>query len=518
MTLGGTRNGLAAVALFATCAASAMLGCDGAGSTGKAPGATRASATQPDSGRPQLGDAGSVTLTREQLLDPEACKDCHPRHYREWRSSMHAYAADDPVFLAMNRRGQEQTQGQLGDFCVRCHAPMAVVDGLTEDGLNLSELDGQYRGVTCYFCHTTVGVNSNHNNGLVLDGRGRAGDTTLYGGITDPKQPSAHRAAYSELMDGSLSDSTRTCGACHDIRTASGVHLERTFIEYKRSLFAGGDGPLTCVSCHMAGRANLPAADDPTVGVPTRTVHEHIWAGVDVPLTPWPNSEALQKAVLCELSNGALVSSMQAFENGRFDVVLETNAGHNQPSGASQDRRLWIEVIAYDEQGKVVFQSGKVDDDEIIDKAPDDPGFDPALRVLRSHIYDGGGEEVHMFWEAEKSEAYPSGFRSDTLPPGTLENPEHHVTVRFQLPDPLPARVEIRGRIRPMGLDVLDTLIESGHLDPKFRSRMPTFPLNGMVVEWRRDRDGFDQVTPPPMGTGGCDYRCAFDPNDPECD
>jgi hypothetical protein len=39
---------------------------------------------------------------------------------------MHAYAAEDPVFLAMNARGQRETQGALGAFCVNCHAPLAV--------------------------------------------------------------------------------------------------------------------------------------------------------------------------------------------------------------------------------------------------------------------------------------------------------------------------------------------------------------------------------------------------------
>lgn len=45
-------------------------------------------------------------LTREELMKPEACKDCHPKHYREWSASMHAYASQDPVFVAMNKRGQ----------------------------------------------------------------------------------------------------------------------------------------------------------------------------------------------------------------------------------------------------------------------------------------------------------------------------------------------------------------------------------------------------------------------------
>ncbi|HYJ08653.1 MAG TPA: hypothetical protein VEX18_06580, partial [Polyangiaceae bacterium] len=39
-------------------------------------------------------------LSRELLLDPETCRDCHSTHYREWAGSMHAYASIDPVFLA----------------------------------------------------------------------------------------------------------------------------------------------------------------------------------------------------------------------------------------------------------------------------------------------------------------------------------------------------------------------------------------------------------------------------------
>ena len=56
---------------------------------------------------------------REELMDPEACKTCHPIAYQEWSGSMHAYAADDPVFLAMNQRAQRETSGALGDFCVQ---------------------------------------------------------------------------------------------------------------------------------------------------------------------------------------------------------------------------------------------------------------------------------------------------------------------------------------------------------------------------------------------------------------
>jgi hypothetical protein len=454
------------------------------------------------------------TLSRAELLDPQTCESCHPRHYREWKSSMHAYAAEDPVFQAMNRRGQEETHGELGDFCVRCHAPMAVIEGQTRDGLNLDQVDDKLKGVTCYFCHSAEAVEADHNNGLVLRAHGQ-GDTTLLGGIANPVQPRAHVAAYAQVLDGSTPDSTALCGSCHDIETPSGVHLERTFAEYKTSLFAEGAGALSCTSCHMPGRENLLAAEDPNSKVRTRTIHEHLWPAVDVALTPWPDTEGQRHAVECELANGARISSLEPAETGDFRVIIETNAGHHQPSGASQDRRLWVEFVAYDAQDQIVFQSGKVERDEIVDKAPDAPGFDPSLWLFRSRIYDERAREVHMFWQAAPSAEYPDGYTSKALLPATHADPVHHAEMTFHVPLPLPERVTVRALIQPMGLEVLDDLIASGHLDPSVRDAMPTHELRGTQAEWRR-KDGFDIVVAP-QAHPSCDYRCDFEPNDPSC-
>lgn len=106
---------------------------------------------------PSAGSEGpSVPFLREPLLDPETCRGCHPQHYREWASSMHAYAAEDPVFIAMLQRAKRELGDGLGDQCVRCHAPMALREGATTDGLNLQEVPRSLRGVTCYFCHNAI--------------------------------------------------------------------------------------------------------------------------------------------------------------------------------------------------------------------------------------------------------------------------------------------------------------------------------------------------------------------------
>ena len=101
-------------------------------------------------------EPAATYLSRDELMDPVTCSRCHQQHYEEWASSMHAYAADDPIFIAMNQRGQREAN--IGDFCVRCHAPMALRTGASTDGTNLEELPTALRGVTCYFCHSVAAV------------------------------------------------------------------------------------------------------------------------------------------------------------------------------------------------------------------------------------------------------------------------------------------------------------------------------------------------------------------------
>ena len=102
------------------------------------------------------GDDAPAYRSRAELLDPATCAACHAKHYDEWSASMHAYASRDPVFLAMNRRGQEETSGALGSFCVNCHAPMAVREGATVDGLTWPTCRSTCRASAATFATTSA--------------------------------------------------------------------------------------------------------------------------------------------------------------------------------------------------------------------------------------------------------------------------------------------------------------------------------------------------------------------------
>ena len=53
----------------------------------------------------------------------------------------------------------------------------------------------------------------------------------------------------------------------------------------------------------------------------------------------------------------------------------------------------------------------------------------------------------------------------------------------------------LRVRLQPIGLDVLDDLISSGDLDPRFRAAMPTFTLGG-TLEWTQAAATREYVDP----------------------
>lgn len=425
----------------------------------------------------------------DAILKPETCQECHPQHYREWLGSMHAYAAEDPVFLAMNERGQRETNGELGDFCVKCHAPLAVELGLTTDGLNLAEVPQHLRGVTCYFCHTAESVEGSHNNPLVL-----SGSRTMLGAIADPVSTEAHSSAYSPFLDAKTFESAQMCGTCHDVVTPSGLHLERTYDEWQHTFFADDDplsgGPavygLRCGSCHMGPPIEGPIADAPGVRA-DREYHSHGMAAVDVALHDWPDAELgpqlraeqleqiefQRKSALC----ASICVNPRDGGGSTIDVYLHNeHSAHAWPSGATQDRRAWLELQAF-ASDVPALQVGMVEDGTPVS----DFGDDPLLWQLRDFMYGDGGEEVHMFWDARTLDG-------NLLPASEILSPMGDASTwrarRYEVPDVEVDRVSTRLRLRPMGLEVLGDLVETGDLDPMWLDRIQTFDVEPTVLEW----------------------------------
>lgn len=412
-----------------------------------------------------------VPMTLAQMRDPKQCASCHPGQFAQWSISMHAYAAEDPVFLAMNARAQRETGGEIGTFCVQCHAPMAVRLGLTKDGLNLPDLPAEARGVTCFSCHAAERVDAQHNNGIAL-----AEDGVMRAGIRNPR-PSPHGSQFSPLHARDSISSSNLCGSCHDIRTGHGVEVATTFAEWKGTIYSEDQNGvrLTCGNCHMPATPGYAASVD---GAPQRMVHDHAMPGVDVPLSAFPGRSAMQTRVQENLDPSLAVKLCVKPPHGEANVEVSLDnafVGHAFPSGASYDRRVWVELVAY-EQGEIVYQSGAVADGTDVTSSGS-----PDLWLLRRQLFDEHGEETHFLWNARSSIA-------SFLPPAVTRDPSdpayYHAVTRGYFVPSTADRIMVRVRYVPVAFDIIDDLIASGDLAPEVRGEIPTFTLGGSVLEW----------------------------------
>lgn len=452
-----------------------------------------------------LAACGDDKFSVAELQDPNTCQECHPKHFTQWSGSMHAYASDDPVFLAMNRRGQRETNGKLGDFCINCHAPMAKQLGFTDfANFDPAQLTPAARGITCYFCHNVDRITSTHDNGLVL-----ANDQTMRGGAQDPVDTPAHHSKYDQRMDSDRNQS-EMCGSCHDIVVPASLNgrqdvaVERTFAEWKQTFFASEDNPalhLSCGGCHMKGARLEPIADAPGVKARSFGFHDHQLAGIDLALTPFPQ-QAEQLAAVHEILDpsikivGAFATGTMTptpgiciYPDGTLQVRVDSiGTGHSWPSGSAMDRRAWLEVIAYDASDNILFQSGVVP-----------PGMDPEVVEPRvfgfwDRALKADGSPAHFFWEIDR-------FVEDCRPINGNQNcllhapavPKMNVAeiAKFVVGPQHPniKRVTAQFKFNSLPYAMIDDLIASGDLAPSIRGQLKTLDV-GTKTEWIRASAG----------------------------
>jgi hypothetical protein len=117
-----------------------------------------------------------------------------------------------------------------------------------------------------------------------------------------------------------------------------------------------------------------------------------------------------------------------------------------------------------------------------------------------------------MFWEAV------SITDRKTLPPAKTADPGGHSQSRVFTPPvvkPL-ARIVVRWRVRPMGVDVLQDLVDSGHLSSEVSKQVPTLSVVDAEFRYRPDQGVYEMV-----GDNrdiDCSiYQCMLNPDAPQC-
>lgn len=315
-----------------------------------------------------------------------SCTPCHQDIVRDWSGSSMAHAPRDPVFNALLSITTKTTLPlglDVSEYCLRCHSPSGWLAGrsheLTVQNLFGSDLDG----VHCDFCHRMVnpmqppdeapvsGTVPGFGNGMYVvmpRGEPRRG----------PRQDVS--SGHPSVQDPFLK-SSEFCGICHDVSnpyfaaspgtTPPHVQpaLERTYTEWKLSWYAGQGEAGTCQSCHMShqpgkaapgARTRLDVAGHGFGGGNTflADILPMFWEGLDQPALQKGKErsmESLQRAARLDVAAGASDGGVDAL------VRVVNLTGHKLPTGFPEGRRLWLNVIGTDRDGRVLFESGRYD-------------------------------------------------------------------------------------------------------------------------------------------------------------
>src|SRR6185437_5961591 len=135
-----------------------------------------------------------------------------------------------------------------------------------------------------------------------------------------------------------------------------------------------------CSGCHMISSTGV-IAQGPGLDIGSRTdgFHDHSLPAIDMAISPFPNTSEQQQGIQTELEGaiavvgptptggGAAPGGICVVPENGGEITVRTDSfqiGHDYPSGAAQDRRSWLEVIAYDSNNNVLFSSGVVADNQ----------------------------------------------------------------------------------------------------------------------------------------------------------
>ena len=154
----------------------------------------------------------------------------------------HAYSAVSPMFHKFEQAISQLSQGTIGTFCVRCHAPVATQLNYP---LEASLLDGPHvfrEGVTCIACHRVVEAYGRVHGerriepGSVYDpvvgnigGDGVAkaiADKDNYKVKIDPNDKKPGQPIHLQTIRFEQLSQSGYCAPCHQVNVHPGVELE----------------------------------------------------------------------------------------------------------------------------------------------------------------------------------------------------------------------------------------------------------------------------------------------------
>jgi hypothetical protein len=380
-----------------------------------------------------------------RFISPAICGGCHDEIYNQWKNSLHNLSHIDGIYLAVAFQSLKglTDAGEIkeSETCVKCHTPVGFFSGFPKTVSQERNNPGKVaaiakQGIQCDFCHSVTGAYAVYNNQVKLDpGRGEK-DPGIKRGPFKDSESDFHKNSYSEFHTTS-----EICGVCHNIRhVVFGTKLDTTYEEWSRSRYNSPDPQkrVTCQGCHMFQRPGIPATGSTprpknpglaAQGGPQRKhIYTHYFLGGNMTVPSMFNDNTKVKMAEERLKNAAELEIDQSrIDKGNIVVLVKnTGAGHLLPTGLTDVRQMWLEVVVKDAADKTIFSTGVIKPG----------GYLPKGSILFNTIFgDGKGKVVDNISKARQI------LRDHRVPPlGFLKEV---LTISRTAPKPLSVRVRL---------------------------------------------------------------------------
>jgi nitrate/TMAO reductase-like tetraheme cytochrome c subunit len=302
-------------------------------------------------------EPGWMSEIEKVFVRSEECKQCHVRHYEEWKGAreqtpdlktfgrvdatlLHGTSLESPVFrtvlglwMQTNPTAEEQSR------CLSCHVPAITIFPQHAEQLTVRILAGQpsIEGIGCASCHLIHAVDQTPTAPPTF--RLKPGPV-FYGPFADPEENLVHQAAQRPVFR-----EVAFCTACHFDKVK-----DVTQKELSGEILAG----MVCQDCHMESSSGSSTSRR---GAATRTIGRHWFRGVVGAGTMLRN-----RNLQAEWTPRVDIEVKQTGEPSALDGTVLVKIGslpHSFPDGDPVLKQFFLTVTVKDGQGRVLAAESK---------------------------------------------------------------------------------------------------------------------------------------------------------------
>lgn len=296
-----------------------------------------------------------VAEIEQVFVRSEDCKQCHDRHYEEWKGMreqtpdlktfgrvdaalLHGTSLESPVFKAVlglwlqtDPTSEERTR------CLSCHVPAVTVFPQHTDKISEQVLSGRVdvEGISCASCHLINGVAGTPAAPPTF--KLQAGKV-MYGPYAEPEENLVHPASQSDLYRGA-----NYCASCH---------FDKVKDVTKRELPGEILQGTICQDCHMEPSTGSSTSKR---GAMTRSIGRHWFRGVVIPGIMLKNRN-LQAEWMPRVDVEA--AKTQSSVDGTV-LVRAGSLPHSFPDGDPVLKQFLVTITVKNAQGQVLASEQK---------------------------------------------------------------------------------------------------------------------------------------------------------------